>query len=469
MLNLRTTETLRLLFLALFAVFISTATAFAAPAGTTPIYRAQIRVVTANTDEAGSDDYVKVGLNANNTTWIESDQDDFARNDDQTYDLQLLNLTQLSDINFLRIEKTGDDGWRLKQIYLIINGKTIYSVDFGAGRWLDNSSGDSRIYNVDGTFMRASSTWANYWSPYKPSVISLQDMRLRIEAIVGDFVAGQHATNGFQMLMHREGDYGTELYTYNSNTWRVDLDLESDDTFWNVDIDVDFDLKVQCVSGRPTFSVANVSASSTPDRYATDGARYYATNYIHFYLNQMFKNYKAYQNNCYYMNVVLSPNGDLNIKEQNIPVNARGLESSSPINLQINPQIEVVPDEINSFTATVTNESAENTEAEISFDLTSGVTPLDAIVEAKEGKKIRRITAKDIIRKSDGSSRVVFRDSLRAGKHTEYAVRLMYQPRENQTERIVTRILPVDETFAAQTAPLEAATDLIAGSGKVRL
>ena len=89
----------------------------------------------------------------------------------------------------MKIEKTGSDGWCVRQVDLIINGKVIYTKNFGSGLWLDNEGSHSRIYFVDGSFLRAGTEWVTYSSPSKPYVIPRLDMRLRTESVVGDFDA----------------------------------------------------------------------------------------------------------------------------------------------------------------------------------------------------------------------------------------------------------------------------------------
>lgn len=474
-LNLKINRTALKMFLLTFsALFFSNVGAtFAAPAGTTPIFRAQIRVVTANVSNAESDDYVKVDLNSDNRTWIESDQDDFARGDDQTYDLRLQYVSQLSDIRYLKIEKTGSDAWVVRQIYLIINGRTIYSRDFGTnGIVLDNDSdkGRSRVYFIDGSFMRATTTWMNYSSPAKPYIISRDDMRLRLESVVGDFVAYdwliQNQSNIYGLLMHREGNYGTELFTINADTWRVDLDLEADDFYWNIDIDVDFNLKIECLNGRPNFIVSGVTASSTPDTNSTDRARDFVRNLLAQRLNDMMQNFTY--GPCSEMRIVLSSNGDLNITPRVLPpVFIRNGEPVAPIKLEINSRDNIEPYQQTAFAATVTNESAEETEADFSFDLSPGIFLTDGMIEARDFEGTRQIGVKEIVRQTDGSSKIVFSDRLRASTNTEYTLRLFFQPQENQALQIVTKVQVVSSKAAAHS-PTRAITEFIFKSGVIK-
>jgi len=383
-------------------------------------------------------------------------------------------VSRLSDLDYLRVEKTGDDGWCVKQLFLIINGRTIYSKTFsGNGLWLDNSGGQSRVFYIDDSEMRTTADWTNFFSPYRPSVISVADMRARMEGAFGDFVAYDHLINDDDMLMQKDdndGGYGIDFYPITSNNWRVDLDAEADVFGPNYQVDVDFDLKAVCSNGRVVFSTASISptvdyASNSP----TGKVQNFARNTMAARLNEMMKNFTAYQNNCYYMNIYLSSNGDLNIKEQNIPVNARGSEKASPINIQTPLQSEVAPYEETSFTAAINSELSTDTEAEISFDLSSGILPLDAVIEAREGKKTRRITIQEITKQLDGSSRIIVRDRLRVGKNIEYTLRLIFQPQDNQAEQIVTGVKTIDGNAVVESSSIQTITDFIFGSSKIKL
>jgi hypothetical protein len=76
----------------------------AAPPDTMPIWRAQVQFVTTGADDAGSDDDVKIELNAGNRTWLESGFNDFEPGT-RTYDLRMEGINRLSDIDFFRIQK----------------------------------------------------------------------------------------------------------------------------------------------------------------------------------------------------------------------------------------------------------------------------------------------------------------------------------------------------------------------------
>jgi hypothetical protein len=122
---------------------------FPAPPEDAPIWRLQMRLRIADIEDAGTDDDVRVQLNSRNSTWLDYGRDDFERNDTFTYDLGMVGIRKISDLEYIRISKTGDDGLALKSFVLLVNGREIYMHSFaGAGHWLDNAAGYSRMYVV---------------------------------------------------------------------------------------------------------------------------------------------------------------------------------------------------------------------------------------------------------------------------------------------------------------------------------
>ena len=108
------------------AAWIGTASvAQAAPPNTMPIWRLQVRFITANVGDANTDDSMKVELNGANRTWLDSGRDDHERNSDETFDLRTEGINTLADIDFFRVEKGGSDGWAIGQIQLLVNDVAI--------------------------------------------------------------------------------------------------------------------------------------------------------------------------------------------------------------------------------------------------------------------------------------------------------------------------------------------------------
>ncbi|CAN7769534.1 hypothetical protein LJR290_007451 [Variovorax sp. LjRoot290] len=131
-----------------------------------PILRAQIRITTADVEDAGTDDSVLVSLNEGNETWLDYGAvqnlatattpstlwggDDFERNSVYTYDLLLDGVSTAGDIKWLVLSKTGSDGLCVKSIELLINGHDTpaFSKDFGRCVSLDNEGSHERSIGI---------------------------------------------------------------------------------------------------------------------------------------------------------------------------------------------------------------------------------------------------------------------------------------------------------------------------------
>lgn len=429
--------------LAAFTLLLDTT--HAAPPDTTRIWRAQVRFITANVGDAGTDSSVKIELNGANRTWLDSGRDDRERNTDETFDLRLDGVTSLSDIDYLRIEKTGDDGWAIARMYLIVNERVIYQEDFPPV-WLDNEDGHARVYLIDDTFMRPRAEWANYAVPTRPNVVPLNDMRLRMEALSGDFATmdyAAHHSNGYDgVLMAKFGSYSVEPYTLYNDTWRVDLDFEADGTFFDLDIDADFDLRVSCSNNRPDLIVSNINVSTTADLDwdEADRTRSFVANDMRPRLNQMMKNFSFLP---FCPAIVLAPNGDLHFDPQFPPIGdiTEVLDDSfSPLDAH------VITGDIRSyaqadFTATVKSKLDQETPMDLTIELPALIEAYDTLVEVNEGRQRRYIDAK-LVRNDKGGSALVFSDVLPAGQNTVYTLHLTYLPKEDGLQQIVTNIEP---------------------------
>ena len=269
-----------------------------------PIWRAQINFVTSSTSDAGSDDNVKVELRSDNATFINSYADDFEPGS-RTYDLRLENISKLSDIDFLRVSKTGDDGWTIARMQLIINNTVLFDQLFQPRLVLDNEGGHATVFFIDDFFMRQRAEWMNYQVPTRPNVISINDIRWRIESLFGDFVSNSDD------LILAEGQ-GVQVYTLNANTWHVHVPLEVDKDLWNPDLDLDFDLSVFFVgvgfiTVKPDFQVTNIVVDESFGADGPHGTGYFLEHEFLSRLNQMLKNF-TYRAGS---GIFITPNGDL--------------------------------------------------------------------------------------------------------------------------------------------------------------
>lgn len=426
-----------------------------------PIWRAQVQFVTASIGDAGSDDDVKIELNAANRTWLESGWDDFEPGT-RTYDLRMEGVSRLSDIDFFRIEKTGSDGWAIRHMYLIINGVPIYYEEFQPGLWLDNENGNSRVYFIDDFFMRPRSDWANYTVPVRPNIVPLDDIRFRIESLAGD-----KAITHNSLLMHRTGDFSVELFTLNANTWRVDLDFEEDKQ-WpapNVNIDADFDLTSACSGGQPSFVVTNINVDDEwPLGYASDAVKTFLNDELGPRLNEMMKNFSYFP--C--PSIVVAPNGDLHFNPMHVLPDGGILvfdDNPSPLGLHVITGGEFRPFASTPFTATVKSKLRREAELDLIFELPAGTVLSNPVISVRDRDGTRTVTAR-VVRQDDGTSLVTLQDSVSARDDTEYTLGLRFPPSEGRTEQIGISIAPaarVDE----EITPLRSETSFRYNSGLV--
>jgi hypothetical protein len=217
------------------------------------VWRAQIRLVTGNVGDAGTDDSVRVELGSGNGTWIDYGRDDFERNDDFTYDLNLDNIATLGDISMLRISKPGNDGWCLRSLELIINGRPIYSRSsetFPKGCWL-HSPFLSETLTISDVALHAHSLWQNFQQPSPSPIIPREEMERRIEGIMGDKVYYNSLEWG-----HLYGR-AVEATRQDGQALRMDLDLEYHGVV-TPEVDVDFDLRFSCQEGTIEIRTENL-------------------------------------------------------------------------------------------------------------------------------------------------------------------------------------------------------------------
>ncbi len=228
------------------------------PAEDTAIWRAQVRMVVGDVDDAGTDDGVKVELNDNHHTWLDYGRDDFQRNSDFTYDLVLSNVGKLDDIKYLRISKTGSDGLCLKSFDLLINGKKIFSQNLAVGRtpcrWIDGDDGHQPTFSVSRAALRAHPLWQTYTQPFPPLVIPRAELESRIESIVGDRL------HGTKLYWGEISGRAVEVTRKDDHTVHVDLDLAYDlDNWFDPEVDVDLDMGLACANGKIALTASNVT------------------------------------------------------------------------------------------------------------------------------------------------------------------------------------------------------------------
>jgi hypothetical protein len=243
------------------------------------VWRVQLRLRTANVEDAGTDDGVYVMLNGHNLTWIDYGGDDLERGDEFTYDLVLDGVSDLADVNAIGIAKEGTDGWCIESLSLLVNSKDhqpveIYNEYFGSTaatcHWLDwASAGIHGSYTVPHARLRAHPLWQNFQQPDPQMALGMprEELESRIESMVGNKIHGKDAYWG-----DLDGDRYVEVSFKDEKAIHVTLDLVAEVPLTrNPEVDLSFDLRFagSCTDGQTPLEVhitpENIQASADAD------------------------------------------------------------------------------------------------------------------------------------------------------------------------------------------------------------
>ncbi len=217
------------------------------------IFRAQLRIKTANISNADTDDKVRVRLNAapggltvpmGNVTVMDYGQNDFERGDLFSYDLELSGITNLTDVTMFSISKSGSNGLCMESIELLLNNHSVYVDDFSNEankcHWLDNEDGKSNTYTVFHESLRSSPGWLNFQTPLQLS-IARDEIESRIEGLIGHLFSSINQAKWGD----KHGRAWVEATYRTDESLSVDLDMEAVVPYWlNADLDIDFSVAV---------------------------------------------------------------------------------------------------------------------------------------------------------------------------------------------------------------------------------
>lgn len=300
--------------------------------------------------------------------------------------------------------------------------------------------------------MRPREEWLSYAVPVRPDVVPVKAMNRRIESLFGDFLTADHyvgADADFDLI---GGDNAAESYALNTHTWRVDIDTERHDwLFPDPDEDVDFDLSIACSGWRPVFTVQNINTD-------VDKITVFLNGDFQLELNQMMKNF-TFLPLC--PTIELASNGDLHFNSTLPPPQEGTIEiaddSTAPIDIHVVTGYEIASSVRTPFVATVKSKLDKDAEVDVSFALPTQIAAWDTLVEVQEAGKGRTLGAK-LTSNADGTSSLAFRDTVPAGRNTQYTLHLTFQPKQDGTQQLVTKIEPVSRELQASITPLTATT-----------
>jgi len=236
------------------------ATAHAAPSEDMPVWRAQIRFETDGGDDMGTDDDIHVSLNADNGTWIDYGRDDFEAGDNYTYDLLLTNVRTLRDVQHLSVRKTGDDGWCIDNLSLLINGYPIYSSSFESSttrcRWMDSDQWGMLSFTMSNATLRSSAYWRGFRTPPRPTRLTRNDFESRVQAVIGNWIEGK---DHLYKWGHLQGAQHVEAMPTSARAIHVDFDMTRHyNNYPDTEADGDFAMQFGCARGRLSVVIPDV-------------------------------------------------------------------------------------------------------------------------------------------------------------------------------------------------------------------
>lgn len=237
------------------------------------VVEAEVVLVTADIEDAGTDDGVLIQLNthearytpSNNGTWIDYGGDDFERGQNRTYHVSLSEVNgapaidQVSDVELFRITKEGNDWWCLEEVQLQLGGVTFFQRRFDAEPdgclWIGGGKNDWTSIEFDHATLRAEPAW-QVNSPLLLPVFPADSLVSRVESMIGNAI---HEDNPLYWG-HLYGKDWVESRKFDEHTLHFDADLAADVTGSDPEVDIDFDLVVTggCeADGTLTFEVVS--------------------------------------------------------------------------------------------------------------------------------------------------------------------------------------------------------------------
>lgn len=223
-----------------------------AQTGNRAVWRAQIRLTTGNVGDAGTDDSLRVKLNARNETWLDYAHNDHTRNTSFTYELLLNDIRTWNDITQIEIAKTGTDAWCLQSLELFINGLSVHverTSSPSVCNWIDNGDGYSPIYRN----RRPLRLFESGLVPLPPDYLERSALEKIIEGVIG------HTIIRNPLYWGDISGRPVEVTRKDQRALHVDLDLSYDkDLSTDPEVDIDFDIRFGCNGNEVTVSAQNV-------------------------------------------------------------------------------------------------------------------------------------------------------------------------------------------------------------------
>lgn len=164
------------------------------------IDRIQVKIRTSKARYSGTDDPVTIKLNHRNQTILDYPQDDFEIGSEFTYDLRTAGVETLSDIEYIRISKTGENEWRLDRLVLYINGNQVFEKIWAEGYVLDNEPSEDRLRVTLLPAELHKETWSIAYTGDARQSIHRNELSLRLTGLIGSIMKETAGANSSSIL-----------------------------------------------------------------------------------------------------------------------------------------------------------------------------------------------------------------------------------------------------------------------------
>ena len=236
-----------------------------------PVYRIELRLVTAGGEWDGTDNELYVQLDRNDAVYfLDYGRDDFSRNADQRFDILSQHIRTIKDIDFIKFGVKNNDQWGIKKVELYLNNSSqpVFSKTYGAAVVINNHAGQSDHFLISSAELRSNASWLRIPHNTGLKALPIPVKFTMIKSIVESMVGNQLHHSGEKNLQWGSTDdvntvWGpwVEANYVNSKTLHFDLDLEyAIPNSPDAEIDVDFDLVFSCDNGNVTIKTANVNS-----------------------------------------------------------------------------------------------------------------------------------------------------------------------------------------------------------------
>ena len=235
-----------------------------------PVYRIELRLVTAGGEWDGTDNEVFVQLNQDDDSYfLDYGRDDFNRNADQRFDIISEHIRTIKDIDFIKFGVKKDDQWGIKKVELYLNNSTqpVFSKTYSPTVVINKHTGQSDHFVISSADLRSNASWLRIPQNTGLKALPIPVKFSMIKSIVESMVGNQlHHSGEANLQWGSTDDINTvwgpwvEANYVNNKTLHFDLDLEyAIPKSPDAEIDVDFDLVFSCDNGNVTIKTVNVT------------------------------------------------------------------------------------------------------------------------------------------------------------------------------------------------------------------